>query len=80
MDTVNTGEAKAHLASLIERAMAGEEIIIAKAGRPVARLVGFTQPTGNRMGGQWKGRVQLADDFDDPLPSETNAAFDGRGH
>ena len=80
MDTVNTGDAKTHFTELIARAMAGEEIIIAEAGRPVARLVGFTQPGASRTGGQWKGKVHLADDFDAPLPPEVDAAFDGREH
>ncbi|MEM6260708.1 MAG: type II toxin-antitoxin system prevent-host-death family antitoxin [Planctomycetota bacterium] len=80
MDTVNTGDAKAHFTQLIARAIAGEEIIIAEAGRPVARLVGFSQPVASRTGGQWKGKVRLADDFDAPLPPEIGAAFDGRNH
>ncbi len=78
MDMFNTYEAKTHLSRLIERAAAGEEIIIAKAGKPVARLVGYTQPSGPRTGGQWKGRVRVSDNFDAPLPSDVAGPFHGR--
>ena len=77
MSTVNTYEAKAQLSRLIERAAAGEEIVIAKSGKPVARLVGYTQATGPRTGGQLKGQIRIGDDFDAPLPSEITAAFEG---
>ena len=77
MDIVNTYEAKTHLSRLIERAAAGEEILIAKAGKPVARLVGYTQPSKPRTGGQWNGRVRASDGFDEPLPPEVAGPFQG---
>jgi prevent-host-death family protein len=77
METVNTYEAKAHLSRLIERAAAGEQIIIARAGKPVARLVAYTQPAGRRTGGHWKGRISISDDFDAPLPPQVAGPFDG---
>ena len=74
METANIHQAKTQLSKLIEHAMAGEEVIIAKAGRPMVRLVPIQADRGPRKGGQWKGRVRIADDFDD-LPADIAAAF-----
>jgi prevent-host-death family protein len=65
-DVVNIHEAKTHLSRLVERVEAGEEVVIARAGRPVARLIPFRQRTEPRRPGAWRGRVQLASDFDAP--------------
>lgn len=73
---VNMHEAKTHLSRLVERASKGEEIVIARAGRPVARLVPCDADDTPRKLGAWKGRVWIADDFDE-LPPELLAAFDG---
>ena len=73
-DPVNIHEAKTHLSRLIERVEAGEEITIARAGRPVARLVSV-QKRRPRRPGLWKGRVSISPDFDAPLP-EIVEAFD----
>jgi prevent-host-death family protein len=70
MKTVNIHAAKTHLSSLVEEAAAGEEIIIAKAGKPVARLVAVEKPAFHRAYGALKGRIHVADDFDAPLPPE----------
>jgi prevent-host-death family protein len=75
----NLYEAKNALSKLVDRAAAGEEIVIAKAGKPRARLVAFPRATVLRKPGGWEGKVQISDDFDDPLPEELLAAFDGRG-
>ena len=75
--TVNLYEAKAHLSELVERAAAGEEIIIAKAGRPRARLVPLAVAKTPRTPGGWEGQVWIADDFDDPLPPDILTAFTG---
>lgn len=64
--TVNIHEAKTHLSRLVERVEAGEEVVIARAGRPVARLVPFGARTAPRVPGLWRGRVTLAADFDAP--------------
>ncbi len=64
--TVNIHEAKTHLSRLVQQVEAGEEIVIARAGRPVARLVGVRGRTAPRKPGQWRGRVRLAPDFDAP--------------
>jgi prevent-host-death family protein len=71
---VNIHEAKTHLSRLIERVEAGEEITLARAGRPVARLVPYKRRTEARRPGLWKGRVVIAPDFDAPLP-EIDEAF-----
>jgi prevent-host-death family protein len=64
--SVNIHEAKTHLSRLVERVEAGEEVVIARAGRPVARLVPFAARTAPRVPGLWRGRVTLAADFDAP--------------
>ncbi len=68
--TLNLYEAKTHLSDLVERASRGEEIVIAKAGTPMARLVPLAVPDKPilRKPGMWKGKIWVADDFDDPLP------------
>lgn len=70
----NIHEAKSQLSRLIERAEAGEEIVIARAGRPVAKLVAYREDIRPRQGGQWRGLVRMSDDFDD-LPPEIADAF-----
>lgn len=77
MKPVNMHEAKTHLSRLVERAAAGEEIIIAKGGRPVARLVGLDRDPSPRVFGRMRGKIRLADDFDAPLPPELLAYFTG---
>jgi prevent-host-death family protein len=75
---VNIHEAKTHLSRLVERAAHGEEIIIGKAGRPMARLVPYRDLAGPRTPGAWRGQIQVADDFDEtpdgPSPSSTPSA------
>ncbi len=74
---MNVYEAKTHLSQLLDRAAGGEEIVIARAGRPVARLVALRDSSSQpRTPGGWRGRVSMADDFDE-LPSEIDAAFRG---
>jgi prevent-host-death family protein len=65
---VNIHEAKTHLSRLVERVESGEEITLARAGRPVARLVPYRTRQEPRRPGLWKGRVRIASSFDDPLP------------
>lgn len=71
----NLYDAKTSLSQLVDRAAAGEEIVIAKAGRPLARLVPLDSRGVPRRPGAWKGQVWIADDFDAPLPPEIAAAF-----
>ena len=74
----NLYQAKSSLSRLVDRAAAGEEIVIAKAGKPQAKLVPIAPVTTARQPGGWEGRVYVADDFDEPLPEEIQAAFEGR--
>jgi prevent-host-death family protein len=75
MTIVNVHEAKTHLSRLLERVEQGEEVVIARNNRPVARLVAHMAP--ERRPGSLRGRMRIADDFDDPLPDELADAFGG---
>ncbi len=75
MGTFNVHDAKTHLSRLLERVAQGEEIIIAKSGRPVAKLVRVAVEP--RKPGRLKGRIRFAPDFDAPLPEAILAAFRG---
>lgn len=74
---VNLYDAKTQLSQLVERAAAGEEIVIAKAGRPLARLVPLAPAALPRHSGLLKGRIRIAADFDAPLPDALDKAFRG---
>ncbi len=73
----NLYEAKSRLSALVDQAAAGEEIVIAKAGVPLARLVPLRSRARRRPGGS-KGKIRIAADFDAPLPAEVLAAFSGK--
>lgn len=77
MKAVNIHEAKTHFSRLIERVQNGEEIVIAKAGRPVAKLVAFARPERRRRLGQARGRIVVRADFDKPLPKDIREALGG---
>jgi prevent-host-death family protein len=72
----NVHEAKTHLSRLLEQVAAGEEVVIAKAGVPVARLVPVVLPVDQRPLGTEQGRVFIADDFDAPLPADVLDRFE----
>ena len=74
MVTSTIDEAQSQLARLIDLAENGEEIVIARAGKPVARLVSYHQANSPREGGQWRGQVRISADFDD-LPPNLREAF-----
>jgi prevent-host-death family protein len=74
MHITNISEAKAQLSALIEKVLAGEEVIIGKAGKPVARLVRYEHNKATRRPGALKGKIKIADDFDE-LPEEIAEAF-----
>jgi prevent-host-death family protein len=61
---VNIHEAKTHLSRLVDRAAAGEEIVIGRAGKPVAKLVAYRPPVERRQLGAWEGRVSIPAEFD----------------
>jgi prevent-host-death family protein len=74
---INLYEAKTNLSSLVERVSEGEEIVIAKAGVPKAKLVPIAGPRRRRQPGGWDGKVRIRKDFDAPLPSGILGVFVG---
>ena len=74
---VNIHAAKTHFSRLVDRAASGEEIIIAKAGKPVARLMPLAAPVRRRRFGLLKGKIWISPDFDAPLPEEDLRLFEG---
>jgi prevent-host-death family protein len=76
MRIVNIHEAKTHFSKLIEQVLNGEEVIIAKAGKPIVRVIRYQQSDEPRRPGAWKGKVRMSDDFDE-LPPEVTEAFVG---
>jgi len=75
--TVNMHEAKTHLSRLVERARLGEEVIIAKAGKPVARIVPLGGARERRTPGSAVGLVKVTQDFHEPLPEDVASEFEG---
>jgi len=77
MPVVNVHEAKTRLSRLLARAEAGEEIVIARSGTPVARLAPLRKPVKRRFGSM-AGQIQIGDAFLEPLPEEELARWEGR--
>ena len=65
---INMHEAKTHLSRLVERASSGEEIVIGKAGKPVARLIPYRETRSPRRPGSLRGKIHVSPDFDDTPP------------
>jgi prevent-host-death family protein len=78
MNQVNIHQAKTQLSRLVERAAAGEEIIIAKSGKPVARLVPYAPTSKPRRPGYLRGKIRIKKNFDLPLPNDVLESFEGR--
>jgi len=78
MDKINIHQAKTQLSRLVERAAGGEEIIIAKSGKPVARLVPYAAKGEARRPGQLRGKMRIKKNFDQPLPKTVLASFEGK--
>lgn len=76
MKTVNVHEAKTHLLQLLDLAASGEELIIARAGRPMAKLIPYQVHKKSRKPGCWKGKVKISKDFDE-LPKNFSRIFRG---
>jgi prevent-host-death family protein len=76
MRAVNIHEAKTHLSRLIARVIRGEEIILAKAGRPVAKIVPLTPHATRRTPGTARGKISISPDFDAPLPKDLQKQFE----
>ena len=77
MTQVNVHEAKTHLSRLLVDVVAGKEVIIARDGKPIARLVPFGRGGKPRVPGGDAGRIRISDDFDDALPDEIQRGFEG---
>ncbi|TLZ23135.1 MAG: type II toxin-antitoxin system Phd/YefM family antitoxin [Gammaproteobacteria bacterium] len=77
MTVINIYQAKTTLSKLVERAAAGEDVIIARGGKPVARLTRLAAPKRRVRFGILKGKIKVAEDFDAPLPEHVRAAFEG---
>lgn len=76
MYTVNIYEAKTHFSKLLDKVAHGEEVVIGKAGKPIAKIIPFKKSTKARKPGFWKGKIVIHEDFDE-LPSGVLAAFKG---
>jgi prevent-host-death family protein len=76
--TYNMHEAKTQLSRLAERAARGEEIVIARNGHALAKLVPIPARKPRKLG-LWRGMVSIGEDFDDPLPAEVQRHFEGQG-
>jgi prevent-host-death family protein len=76
MHKVNMHEAKSQLSALVEEVIAGGDVVIARAGKPLARLVRYEEHQEPRKPGRWKGKLWVADDFD-VTPEEVISAFEG---
>ena len=77
MNVVNMHEAKTKLSQLVDRALAGEEIVIGRAGKPAVKLVPVEEELQPRKLGTLDGQIWIAPDFDDPLPPEIQRYFEG---
>jgi prevent-host-death family protein len=78
MIQINIHQAKTQLSRLVQRVAGGEEIIIAKAGKPIARLVPYVAKGAVRRPGAMRGKIRIKKNFDAPLPKEILASFEGR--
>jgi len=74
---VNIHEAKTHFSKLLMRVQSGEEITIAKAGKPIAKLVSIQPERKQRRPGSAKGKIWISPDFNDPLPEDILKSFEG---
>jgi prevent-host-death family protein len=78
VQTVNIYEAKTKLSKLVDLASSGTDVVIARAGKPVARLTALKQEKRSLVYGLLEGEGWIADDFNDPLPDDILAGFEGR--
>ncbi|MGH8296321.1 MAG: type II toxin-antitoxin system Phd/YefM family antitoxin [Steroidobacteraceae bacterium] len=79
LKVLNIHEAKTHLSRIVEEVAAGKEVIIAKAGKPMARLSPVTANVKKKKLGLLKGKIKVPDDFNAPLADDVQAIFEGRG-
>jgi prevent-host-death family protein len=77
MRQVNIHAAKTHLSRLVDEAVAGEEVVIARNGKPIVRLVPVNDEPSPRIPGALRGQIWIGDEFDAPLPDDLVRAFEG---
>ena len=75
MKSVDIQEAETNLSQLLKEVSDGEEIVIARAGKPIARLVAYAEPSGPRTPGCWRGQIWMADDFDETPQDVINSFY-----
>jgi prevent-host-death family protein len=78
MDTINIYDAKTRLSQLVDRAAAGEDVVVSRNGKPLVRITRLESPKRRIVFGVLKGKVSIAPDFDAPLPDSVLAGFEGR--
>ena len=78
METVNIYDAKTRLSQLVDKAASGEDVVVSRNGKPLVRITRLEQPKRRIRFGVLKGRIEIASDFDAPLPRKVIAAFEGR--
>lgn len=78
METVNIYDAKTRLSQLVDKAAAGEDVVVSRNGKPLVRITQLAEPARRIKFGVLKGKVRMAPDFDAPLPADVVAAFEGR--
>ena len=78
MDTVNIYDAKTRLSQLVDRAAAGDDVVVGRNGKPLVRITRLEVPKRSIKFGLLKGKVKIAKDFDAPLPDDVLAGFEGR--
>ena len=78
METVNIYEAKTRLSQLVDRAAAGEDVVVSRNGKPLVRITRLDMPKRRIKFGVLKGKLTVPTDFDTPLPDEVLAGFEGR--
>lgn len=78
METVNIYDAKTRLSQLIDKAAAGEDVVVCRNGKPLARITSLATPKRPIRFGLLKGEISISPDFDAPLPPDVLAGFEGR--
>lgn len=78
MQLINIHEAKTNLSKLIEKTLNGEDVVIAKAGKPIVKMVVYKEKVKPRKPGLWKGKVWISDDFNDEDPEINKLFYDGK--
>jgi len=78
METVSISEAKSRLSQLVDQAASGHDVVVSRNGKPLVRITQLEGPKRRIRFGVLRGRVQIAPDFDAPLPDEIMAGFEGR--